>query len=954
MSDRISFDKATGLRLISMLYDWEKNSKRGEIFDSKSLLNDQSQRVLGIVKSDEDGGEYNVEEARLLGGAIAVLDGGRKFDDTDEGFGFAKHVNELEGIEDGKIVELFLLYDDDDSATWYFEYQEPFLDNADCEPGEENEAEPVSVLIESSLDTNKGSTSYLFRQLVEAAAPSSDQIAVPVIQDVNCIKIGPIKIADDGSYDDDIVLPSHVGDNRWIQVITAVLGGLSTVTITHIGPDSSNSNDIVINNGDTLNIDNTGHVIGVNGTPIPYPDPDPPIQDECKDIFIDDGDPIRISGTEIANNEFELISGGAITLVTENIEYRSGFEIVDDVAAPEAGYDGKAWVIAGHVKENGSNVKIDLGGAATGTLTGTVVIYDTTKHGKDKTDILSFAMLIPPTGWGNSLLLCSLVPVGTLCDNISKPIADIACTVIDADPDATTIDVTSGDPISFDQYYFIDDALGNQFPQAGSTPVGRFQLNFQYLLMDTDGLEARLVDIGNASWDELTGAPIPAGTFWGHRDQRTVEGIDLTDAGKTIVLEWKVFDSVFGDFIPKLECSKTWTLISGDVCWSDDFEDPNLFDSKWTENNTNGTNTVTGGQLLQALAASAGTAIIESKMPDTSDSWLFSENYSSVALPAVSNLIKQVLVVVNTKTYEVGYIRDNATAQQFAVIVNGSIKFQEDDAGSGLVSIERGDFQLSDDFSGSGQNSTSETGGIFLSRWTTDITSGGGDDPVIVGNALKMQVSSTTGVSGRAIDMDTLPDGGFIEFVFSNLSFGTNNASGKTANFRLDNGIGGFVQIYMNIRDGASGNVEVTTNSNTEGVNIIEVDNSTTNATMRIERSGDDFIMKLDGNTKDTITNAALATSVNQRARTEAAVMSAVDSAAYDLDSISIDSGSGDIQDIRALFKKAGNLEFAESDDSSNVTAANVVLNSVDSVTYTAISEAHVAESPIGVPYCTE
>lgn len=142
--------------------------------------------------------------------------------------------------------------------------------------------------------------------------------------------------------------------------------------------------------------------------------------------------------------------------------------------------------------------------------------------------------------------------------------------------------------------------------------------------------------------------------------------------------------------------------------------------TRWTENNTNGTNTQTGGDLVQAAQAIGGIARLENNMPDilVDDSWFFLAQYVSLGIPTTSDTIEQFLEInAGGSLYTIGYRRESGGNQQvFTSSPGGSTQTDISSLSDG-VSIQRGDYGMSDNFGGDNQNSAATDDNRYSQRW---------------------------------------------------------------------------------------------------------------------------------------------------------------------------------------------------------------------------------------------
>jgi len=408
----------------------------------------------------------------------------------------------------------------------------------------------------------------------------------------------------------------------------------------------------------------------------------------------------------------------------------------------------------------------------------------------------------------------------------------------------------------------------------------------------------------------------------------------------------------------------TIPVSSTDNCWSDDFEyvgpapDPVI----WTEVTSDGTNTIAAGILVQEVTVDTGIAEIHNNFPDiVSDDWFVSNAYVSVAIPIVTALVRQVLkLTTSTSSFSMGYQRNNATVQELVVMAAGLVFYTEDDASAtGTVSMEPGTFHLSDNFSGTGQNSDTDEDGRFASRW--EVLENGNVTIDVGSGSMSLDADDSTGGSQHfvvpTIAIPTLVDGGYLEFTFSSLVLPTAVANGDiTANFRLDDGGSNFVQIYCN-KPAGSTTKDVKVNSNTEGVSVVFTPLVDSFGTFKIERSGNDFLMYYNGNLEDTITNASLAASGTQFLEIGCAVQNSNNLGnfiSFDVDSVEVSDNGTDATDFRILYKKDASLIYAIAYTSGSLTAADVNYLADDvPLLHTADTSEFVIQHPIGVPYCT-
>lgn len=163
------------------------------------------------------------------------------------------------------------------------------------------------------------------------------------------------------------------------------------------------------------------------------------------------------------------------------------------------------------------------------------------------------------------------------------------------------------------------------------------------------------------------------------------------------------------------------------ICWSDDFEDALVNLTRWLENLSGGVISLFEGVLVQsAITSTTDTAFLESNMPDiavsSTTTWFFSNNYINIGIPSTTDLIEQRLFVnTSGSNFAIGYKRSTGTEQQFFVNENGSdVRIEDNNNSSANVSIERGPYIMSDDFTGVGENSDdvdADTANRWAQRW---------------------------------------------------------------------------------------------------------------------------------------------------------------------------------------------------------------------------------------------
>ncbi len=607
-------------RRISKTVKFVENQEKRGVDPQRRNIPDDEPEVWAKILTNEGAGLYTMQEAiRSTNGTLKTLTTGRVFDDSAEGFGQVREVNDFDGSIVGTFVEVALIYDPDEgTAQWY--YDAVAIKNGNCS----STNTPANILKE-------GIYPIIVRQIVEALAAVDGAISIPVVEDGDCIKIGPAIVFGSGpNTPGEFIIPIILGDNVNITIINVN----NTTTVQHIGPGPA-VHDLVVNDGDTLNIDNTAHIVGKNGTPVDYDDI-PVTVSTCKTVYTDDTPLDIVAAIVFALNVMENDDSSAITTACEDEFYQVGFKLLDATPAEFAGYNSQTWVYSFIILETNDDVKLGNSGNIFDTLPGAIVAYSGV-NGKDKIDSdFFFRIFIPPNGWGQTLAGCVQIPSqGLSADTPEFPLCDIRGNLQDEDPNNTIIDPV-GD-VTFDQFYFIDDAAGGQFPTTANDPTGRFIINFVYEIVGGSVLEDGFFE----TWVE-TGSPLPS-TFWAVRDQRTLN-LPASLNGQQLKLTWQLLDVVYNKFIPKGEISKTWDLITGGVllfCWSDDFSAAGASpdSDRWGNLSTNGNATIiqSGGKVALAGSGTSGgdnansANLFSSPIPSLSGAFKLLTTFSNIS-----------------------------------------------------------------------------------------------------------------------------------------------------------------------------------------------------------------------------------------------------------------------------------------------------------------------------------
>lgn len=387
------------------------------------------------------------------------------------------------------------------------------------------------------------------------------------------------------------------------------------------------------------------------------------------------------------------------------------------------------------------------------------------------------------------------------------------------------------------------------------------------------------------------------------------------------------------------------------------------FTDRWTESNTaNASQAITSNNLVHTITANVATdtARSENKFSDganpniTSSTWLASLQMSGIAFAGTGTEQQYVEATNASISMRMGY-KDAGSGQKLFVYDGTSeVVTETSTATSGTPTIERGDFAVSDDFGGTGQDSVSTTSGtpgygVFNSRWTTV----GPGTSIISGSALDVsQTNSAPDETGIHQTFDSvLPDGFEIVSNWSNLVLSSTTTGYRSWTMRIGNVASGrFVQFYRS-RDGGDNIDDLYANSTSEGATLIEA-NSSTSGEFKIVQSGNDFLLYLDSVLKDTVTDATLASSGVNNFRWEMQLGGNSGTSSATINDITITTdGTVELVQDRVLSSEGTTLKYAFDDSGADVTDIDIVTTTTHTTAYSAKYPSIVIESPTGTQF---
>lgn len=394
---------------------------------------------------------------------------------------------------------------------------------------------------------------------------------------------------------------------------------------------------------------------------------------------------------------------------------------------------------------------------------------------------------------------------------------------------------------------------------------------------------------------------------------------------------------------------------SGLFYWDDDFEESTLSTDRWS---TTGTNTINSGILEQQLVSASGTVQADNLFTDggrpdiTSETWKFSADYTSLALPGNgAGTSTQVLRVGNTTLgasgLEHGYRNVNNGGQEYFIAANGTDLYSKSDTSTDTkVITARSQFTADDDFSGTGQNSASTTG-VFGGRWTI-ATSTGSESVDTTNKSLDMSVASNQEVRVNNtlsippnddfiiqvnLDPNTIPtsiSSGFCQALLI-VSIGGSSFSVVVGNF---SGVGiGYSYDMQSSSSGDQGAVSTTKQS----------------ALLKLTRVSGTITADYEGNT------FSFTGTHNGSGTASLRLISFSGGPAGDCkwSSFQVTSNGAEVFENRVLFTKGSTLKAVYDDSGADVDEVQLELDSDFSTTYTAKCKAFEFESPEGTRYST-
>jgi hypothetical protein len=384
------------------------------------------------------------------------------------------------------------------------------------------------------------------------------------------------------------------------------------------------------------------------------------------------------------------------------------------------------------------------------------------------------------------------------------------------------------------------------------------------------------------------------------------------------------------------------------------------FTNRWTETNVGATQAISSNNLVHTISAAAGTDSARSANrfnggtnPNiTSTTWNIYTNMSSLALN--ENGQEQILEVGNVAgdTFQMGYRYTGGAQELFGSDDGGTTDLfsESSGAGSGKITIERGDFTVSD-FGGSTGYSNQKSTGIentqpFDSRWTKkgDGTRGFSSDIVSV----------TAGSSATECGYQTLT---LTDFSVYTISIDVSNIVDTLSGV-------GYADVWMVLENtAATQRISVQKGKSTDGfpehtrfkgtgqTTNRQASTGATSGTYTISSDGVDTVLTFTSNVGTyTHTFSSYAPTLNNiQFFVQKSPVGATCSADFTNFSVVIDGVEH--TEKRVLFTEGTALKYAFDDSASNVDQIDLFTETTGSGAFTATYNDITVEAPTGTAF---